>query len=517
MISRRWGGLGAIVSGLLVAACGSSSSNGPGNQPGGAGAAGMGNGIDPGNVGAGNGSGTSGTSGQTGPGGDPTTAGIQMRIAAPVAPTAQGNHLLAFTGGGAVRPGLVNLEYYIYAVSICESLEPSGSGFSNPSGCLQLYSGDQSRFSYDINGDWTHLADEARATDDGFVDLLDPSSRAALGNTTALGSSEVRSYHYGIITWSLPIKVKATIPLGDGSFLYTHDGTTTYQIIGADHYKDYYTSPAIPLDVGPAEKAVVILGNGGNWFQFQNPLTITQEDLDQKRQWVLDLVFNPEGIVKGFSGEGSSRGNLREQSEAGAQLRGITVPMLDLAPVPHRADQEVERESYIANVQAGSQNVDTRIELYSVAGDPSATVYGVDVKTLVRPEGHSVPPEISKISSLATESDGSLSFKSFSGTSVISGFHRVAEEHGTTHATLVCAGYGNSAAANGGAAIIMDGCPSANLDVTFTLVGRRTLDGSIPIRIEGDAGPDAAPPGADAGEPGDAGAPDSGADVDSGL
>jgi len=69
--------------------------------------------------------------------------------------------------------------------------------------------------------------------------------------------------------------------------------------------------------VAPAEKAVVILGNGGNWFKFQNPLDISQEDIDEKRQWVLDLVFNPEGIVKGFSGDGSTRGNIREQSEAG--------------------------------------------------------------------------------------------------------------------------------------------------------------------------------------------------------
>jgi len=69
--------------------------------------------------------------------------------------------------------------------------------------------------------------------------------------------------------------------------------------------------------VPPADKAVVILGNGGNWFKFQNPLDITQADIDQKRQWVLDLVFNPEGLVKGFSGDGSTRGNIREQSEAG--------------------------------------------------------------------------------------------------------------------------------------------------------------------------------------------------------
>jgi hypothetical protein len=413
-----------------------------------------------------------------------------MRFTAPVPSSSGAQHLLAFSGGGAVRPGLESLEYYIYSVQICESLTPSGSGFNNPTGCLELYSGDHSVLSYDLNGDWTALADEARARQAGFVNLLDPSARAALGGTTPLQAEHVRSYNYGIITWSLPIKVKATVPLGDGTFLYTHDGPVRVQTIGADNYRDYYTAPNSALDVGPAENAVVILGNGGNWFKFQQPLTISKADIEQKRQWVLDLVFNPEGIVKGFSGDGTTRGNIREQTEAGPSSRGINVPMLDLAPVPHRASEQVMRESYLAHLDVSGNVFDARIELYSVAGDPNQGVYGVDVKSLVSRDGTSVPPELAKISSITLETDGSLSFRSFTGAAVISGFHRVAEELGTTHASLLCATHANRAGAEGGAAMVLDSCPSESVDATFTLVGRRNLDGDIPLSLDSsDAGP----------------------------
>ena len=120
----------------------------------------------------------------------------------------------------------------------------------------------------------------------------------------------MRSYNYGIITWSLPIKVKATLPLGDGTFLYTHDGETLSETIGNDNFVRYYTKASSSLGVGPAEEAVVLLGNGGNWFKFQNPLTVTSADVEERRQWVLDLVFNPEGIVKGFAGDFIGSGNL---------------------------------------------------------------------------------------------------------------------------------------------------------------------------------------------------------------
>jgi hypothetical protein len=491
----RFTGSRAPLCGLLaigLVACGKSDSSGPGSG---------------------------GTPGMGGANGAPTVAGIQMRLGTPPPPPSAGNRLLAFSGGGAVRPGLESLEYFILSVQVCEDMDATGSGFSNTQGCLELYSGDHGALAYELDGDWTPLANAARALDTGFVDLLNPSSRQALTGTTELRTEHVRSYHYGIITWSLPIKVKATVALGDGTFLYTHDGETTFETIGADNFRAYFTAPATPLNVGPAEKAIVILGNGGNWFKFQNPLTISQADIDERRQWVLDLVFNPEGIVKGFSGQASSNGNLRERSAAGVTPRTITVPMLDLAPIPHRQSEQVVRESYLAHMRVGSHAFDTRLELYSVDGDPNGTVYGVDAKTLVTPSSTQIPPELSKISYVVPQADGSLSFQSFNQSSIITGFRRVAEELGTTTASVVCATHSNRAGAAGGAAIVLDSCPAPSIEVTFTLLSRSLLDGEVPsivgpadagndAAVSSDAGSDAAAPsdaGGDAAAPSDAG------------
>lgn len=487
--------------GSLLLGCGNSAgdNSGPGPNNGGAsGASGA----------SGSGGDATGNAGSSAGGGGLASAGIQMRLGTPAAPT-QGadNHLLAFAGGGAVRPGLASLEYFILSVQICESMDAQGSGFSNPAGCLELYSGDRSALPYELDGDWTSLAARARDIDDGFVDLLNADSREALAGTTALTSEHVRSYHYGIITWALPIKVKATLALGDGSFLYTHDGETTFETIGADNYRAYFTSPAAPLDTPPAEKAVVLLGNGGNWFKFQNPLTITQADIDEQRQWVLDLVFNPEGIVKGFTGDGAAFGNLRERSGEGMTTRSISVPLLDLAPIPHRQNQQVVRESYLASLSLGSQAFDLRLELYSVDGDPNGTIYGVDAKTLVTAASTRAPAEMSKISYVVPEADGSLSFQSFTQSSIISGFRRVVDEVGSTTASIKCATHADRVGAEGGAAIVLDSCPSPELDVTFRLVGRSLLDGELPsgggavdagadaqpASNAGDAGPDASP------------------------
>ena len=50
---------------------------------------------------------------------------------------------------------------------------------------------------------------------------------------------------------------KATVALNDGSMIYTHDGNTSFEVIGVDGYRDYFTAPATPLDTAPAEEAVV--------------------------------------------------------------------------------------------------------------------------------------------------------------------------------------------------------------------------------------------------------------------
>ena len=493
----------------LLLACGSS---GNGSGPGGAGGSASGGSAGT-NAGAGGdptgNAGNAGSGGSGGGGGAPATAGIQMRLASTAAQTGGGQNLLAFSGGGAVRPGLESLEYYITSVQICESMQAAGSAFSNPTGCLELYSGDRTQLSYELGADWRPLAQEARETTTGFVDLLNPTARATLNATTTLTEAHVRSYHYGIITWSLPIKVKASVPLADGTFLYTHDGPVEVETIGADNFQHYYTDPTTALNVAPAEKAVVLLGNGGNWFKFQNPLSVSAADISERRQWVLDLVFNPEGIVKGFAGQGISQSNLQERDGTGAVTRAITIPLLDLAPIPHRESEQVVRESYLASLVVGSQAFDVRLELYSVEGDPNRTIYGVDAKTLVTAASTNVPTEFSKISYVVTESDGSVTFQSFNQSPIVTGFERVGEVFQTTTANIRCATHADRAGAEGGAAIVVDSCPSEQISASFRLMGRTLLDGSLPT-----------PPAPDAGVAGDGGAelpPDAGDDGDAGA
>jgi hypothetical protein len=434
-------------------------------------------------------------------GGDvPKTAGSasSARLSTRISTPAPVESHQKFKGGSARGAALESLKYHVRSIRICESLETQGSGFNNAQGCIDLYQGDENAFPYKLDDDFSSLADAARRTDSGFVDLLSASSRATLAGSTVLTHQDVRSYHYGMITWSLPIKVKATVALGDGSSLYTHDGRTQAEVIGADNYRAYYTLPATSLAQAPAEEAVVLLPNGGNWFKFQSPLTITAADIDERREFVLDLVFNPDGIVKGFSGE--AMGSLSERDATGRTVNAMTVPMLDLAPVPHRASERAIRESYQGTVQLDGSAFDLRMELYSIEGDASGTIYGVDVKSLVTSASTRVPPELSKVSFIETAADGTLSFLSFKRTPILTGFSRVRGDSGSSRIGVACGTHQDRAAAEGGAAIVVDRCPAPVLDVQLALTARTPVEGAVSTAVGG--GPDA---GVDGGAP-DAGA-----------
>ncbi|HEX5658284.1 MAG TPA: hypothetical protein VFX59_13875 [Polyangiales bacterium] len=373
-----------------------------------------------------------------------------------------------------LRAGTANLEslrYYITTIMICESLDVQGSGFGNPQGCLELYKRELGALSYDLNGDWRGLADIARGSDEGYVDLI--GSRSALASETPIRPENAHAYNYGIINWALPIKVRGSVPFADGTTLYTHDGPTTFDQ-HTSGFRAYYTTPTTPLTSAPAQDAVVILGNGGNWFKFQTPLNITAADVEEKRAFVLDLVFNPQGIVNGYA-DSFGFGSIRQND--GTRQFDITVPYLDLAPVPHRADQRVVRESYRGAASVDGNAFDLRIELYSIEGEDA--VYGADVKTLVTSASTSAPPAVAKASFVDREADGTLSFSSWKHTPVISGFTRAA----TTRVAVKCGEHTDRAAAEGGAAIIVDRCPGATIDVALTRVSRNIVEGSVPVAV----------------------------------
>jgi hypothetical protein len=382
-----------------------------------------------------------------------------------------------FRSGAAT---LESLRYYITTIMICETLDVQGSGFNNPGGCIELYSRDIGALAYGLNDDWRPLGDIARRSDDGFIDLVSASSRASLAGSTLLTHEHAHAYNYGIIGWALPIKVRASVPFTDGTTLYTHDGVSSFEAIGVDNYRSYFTAASTPLDRAPAEDAVVLLPNGGNWFKFQTPLSITPADIDERREFVLDLVFNPEGIVNGYA-EAGAQGSLSQRGAAGSHVFDITVPMLDLAPVPHRADQQVVRESYRGTTQVDGSPFDIRIELYSVQGE--SAVYGADMKSLLNGASTQVPPQMAKASFVDQAADGSLSISSWKHTPVVTGLRRAAAIGGTAHVAVSCATHADRAAVEGGSAIVSNACPTPTIDVTLTLVSRNIVEGSIPTAV----------------------------------
>jgi hypothetical protein len=140
---------------------------------------------------------------------------------------------------------------------------------------------------------------------------------------------------------------------------------------------------------------------------------------------------------------------------------------------------------------------DVRLELYSVEGDAAGTVYGVDLKSLVNADTTAVPPELTKISYLDRADDGALSFSSFNHTPVITGMQRVTGSAGDTHVALRCVTHSDRAAAQGGAAIVAQSCPSPVIDLTLSLVSRSRVEGGVQAAVGG--GPDAGFEDADAG------------------
>jgi hypothetical protein len=451
--------VGRVVVGLVLVLSGCSSDGGPTSEGGGSAASDASGGKPSGAAGGGAPAG-----GTTAPG-DGSYISTRMTLPTKSSAFAPGMATTSLVLGGTTAASLTSMKYFIKSIVICEDMETNGTGTGNSRGCLSIYSvPEDPAYAYTPqDADFTHLADTARKSDVGFIDLMDATSRAKLTTDTRLSKEHVHAYNYGAIYWNLPIKLTAAIPMADGSTYYTHDGPTVRTPMGSGDFVAYPTVTSSSLTEGPAEEATILHPNGGTWFKFQAPLVVTQKDLDDKVGYVLDLTFNPDGLVKGASWGGPPPSIV----EGGAEPRTIVVPMLDLTPVPHRATESVMKETYVANVKAGADDFDVRLELYSVKGDPKKTIYGASGKTLVNARSITSVSEFQKVAFLDAKDSGVIDFQAYDRSVMLSGFSRREVEGDTVSATLHCARYGDPA--GGSAGVLFAGCQPGGMPITFTL------------------------------------------------
>jgi hypothetical protein len=165
----------------------------------------------------------------------------------------------------------------------------------------------------------------------------------------------------------------------------------------------------------------------------------------------------------------------------------ISLPILELTPIAHKATSLVVRETYVAHVVTASSGQDLRLELYGLNDDPSNSIYGVNNAYI--PNGSTTgyiagAPQVVRVVS-ASEADGGtdggafdadagvdagldelLSFEDTQGVAVVRGFRRQPIVGETTTAQVPC----------GGGLIADDAvCTDGYLTVTYTLEARETL------------------------------------------
>lgn len=314
--------------------------------------------------------------------------------------------------GQADSAHLESLKYMIGDITICKNLTVNGSGHSGGEGCLTIYANRDNNDAPASEGGATgqELYDYAQASDADHIDLMDPESVAKLSAALQIDSSHVGIYKFATITWFPVIKLTAEVPFlgGDEAMsLFTKDAVPQTITSGVDNRVSFATH-VDAITTGPAEEAMVVSPNGGNWFSFAKPLEITEADIDDKVDYALDLAFNPDYVVKGVVGNSGEiiEGTGPYPTDGDPNpVYAIKLPMLALTPIAHRASESVAREEYVLDI-GGERPHKRRVHLYYVAEDATKAVRGVEMQTIFTEDTPSDPGEADKAYKVTEGDDG---------------------------------------------------------------------------------------------------------------
>lgn len=336
--------------------------------------------------------------------------------------------------------GLESFQVAISSISLYRDITINGSGWGNPVGPFNLFQApDWGAYGF-ITGE--NALDPAN--DRYFVDFMSPGGLSRIATSAPFTSGNLGEYNYAVVSWEMPFRVRASIPLDDGLVLYTKAGASIADP-GTPHFT---THTAASMLTGPAETSVAVKNNGGTWFRFLKPLTLTEADFnatalvrDTSRRDSLGniidtlvpagqlnvmLVFNPEEFLAGWDTAYSPG----EWSGLGPDITGpggvgnILVPFLDATAVPYRQGEVVWRETYLIDAENPSpprQGIRTRFEIYTV-GD---NIVAASLRGLVGPRGEH-PVETPIVSFVeASGGGGLLSVQDYAHAPILDGFIRL--------------------------------------------------------------------------------------------
>lgn len=261
--------------------------------------------------------------------------------------------------------GLISYKVYFREIKLCESLTTSGTGYSSPSGCAELYKNDSDAYT----GQSAPTADDVtRFTAAGtgkYYDLLSATDLAALKAAMAT-SIEARNYSWGIIETHPWIKITAK----SGTYCTKSGGT----LVGTDQYDSSIQVASLACGSSAPEEALIYIVNGNSSFKFNTPLQVAEGASVRA-----DVVFNLDDNVRltqGFSGALATVG-LTDT----AQTTAFSAPMFAASPVVLAAGANIVKESYefalSAESDASIAGSTYLVDLYYSSTDTTKTPFAV--------------------------------------------------------------------------------------------------------------------------------------------
>jgi hypothetical protein len=371
-------------------------------------------------------------------GGDSKGAQSAGRIT--LVPALDGGSAAAAKVGASGADGLESFQVAVSHIMLAKDLQTSGSGWSGLEGPLPLYQNDFG----DFNAVDTSMA-RSESFRSNYIDFCSRSSLERIATSQPFTLRDTGSYNWVVVNWAPFFKVRATIPLGGGDTLHTHDGPISRHLFPNSTDAAYYiTRSSASLTQGPSEEALVQKNNGGTWFRFLRPLRLTEADLDSTAtvadtagfdssgnaivnmipagRWNVLLVFNPKDLL--FGGlDDSSNSSIKGEIRSPDDRAYFNVPFLKATAVPYREGEAVMRETYEFSVtmdQAwASGTYGMRLELYLIGDNVvAATVHSYPL------DGNFAPPEVPSIFFAEEDGDGSLDLQDWNRNAVFDGFAR---------------------------------------------------------------------------------------------